>query len=251
MDEIQAKLNELNAVLGATVPFKLGLFDPNQLETLKQNARYMRNDMFAQLVANVKRDKALSSAPLVYAANGSTAKPKVLSGNHRVLAARAAGLPRVLCLVVDNEKSAEEQIAIQLSHNAISGADDLQELKRLYEEVRDIELKSYSGLDEDTIKQLNSIKFDPVSEPRLQFKTVTFLFLPSELIEIQALGEEVDKILRDKHSYLFQKRDYLEFFNLLATAKEKLDIRNSAVAILELMRAGMSKIEGEHATEAA
>jgi hypothetical protein len=207
--------------------------------------------MFAQLVANVKRDKALSSAPLVYAERGSSAKPKALSGNHRVLAARAAGLPRILCLVVDDPKSAEEQIAIQLSHNAISGADDLQELKRLYEEVRDIELKSYSGLDEDTIKQLNSIKFDPVSEPRLQFKTVSFLFLPSELVEIEALGSLADKILKDKDSYAFQLRDYAEFFNMLATAKEKLDIRNSAVAILELMRAGMAKIEEPPAEQKA
>jgi hypothetical protein len=152
MDDLQAKLSELNEQLHDVLPFSLGLFNPHELETLKENARFMRNDTFAQLVSNIKRDKALSSVPLVYAANGSTERPKVLSGNHRVLAAREAGVPFVLSLVIHDEKSAQEQIAIQLSHNAIAGADDLVLLKRLYEEVREIELKSYSGIDEDTIK---------------------------------------------------------------------------------------------------
>ena len=243
MDEIQAKLDELNKVLGSVLPFRLAFYDPNEVDTLKENARYMRNDMFAQLVEKVKRDKALSSVPLIYAGDGL--KPKVLSGNHRVLAARAAKLPRVLFMVVTDPKSAEEQIAIQLSHNAIAGSDDLQVLKHLYDEVRDIELKAYSGLDEDTIKQLNSIKFDPVSEPRLQFKTVSFLFLPSELEEVKALGDVADKLLKDSENYGFQKKDYAEFFEMLASAKEKLNIRNSAVAILELMRAGYKAISVE------
>jgi hypothetical protein len=249
MDEIQDKLRELNALLSPELPFELGFYDPASLELLEVNARYMRNDTFAQLVANVKRDKGLASVPLVYAGPDAV-KPRVLSGNHRVKAALAAKLPRVLCLVIREMKTAEEQVAIQLSHNAIAGADDLPLLKKLYEQVCSIELKSYSGLDEDTIKQLDQIKFEPISEPRLQFKTATFLFLPREQAELEAMVAHVAKILEDTGSYVFQVRDYTEFFTLLANAKEKLGIRNSAAAILELMRAGFRRIEEEHPPDA-
>ncbi len=246
MDETQQKIEELNALLAPDSPFALGWFDPSELEQLTVNARYMRNDTFRQLVDNVKRDKGLASVPLVYAGPDVT-RPRVLSGNHRVKAALAAALPRVLCLVIREPKSAEEQVAIQLSHNALAGSDDLVVLKKLYDEVTSIELKGYSGLDEELIKQLDAIKFEPVSEPRLQFKTVTFLFLPRELVEIDAAVAQVGKILEDKEAYLFQVRDYAEFFTLVADAKEKLNIRNSAAALLELMRAGMRKIEEEEA----
>jgi hypothetical protein len=251
MTEVQAKIAELNALLHGSLPYEIGLFAPNDLEPLEVNARYMRNDTFAQLVANVKRDKGLSSVPLVYAGPDAP-KPRILSGNHRVKAQIAAKLETpILCLVIRQQMSAEEQVAIQLSHNALAGADDLQTLKKLYEQVTVIDLKQYSGLDEETIKQLDAIRFEPVSEPRLQFKTSTFLFLPSELAELQAMVAHVEKILGDKDAFLFQVKDYLEFFNLVAGSKEKLKIRNSAAAILELMRAGMRHIDEEAANAAA
>src|SRR6266849_939500 len=100
MDEIQNKIAELNALLGPMQPFSLGLFNPAELELLEINARFMKNETFAQLVANVKKDKGLASVPLVYAGPDAK-KPRVLSGNHRVKVALAANLPQVLCLVIN------------------------------------------------------------------------------------------------------------------------------------------------------
>ena len=50
MDEIQLKILELNTLLAGSQPYELGLFAPGDLEPLEVNARYMRNDTFAQLV---------------------------------------------------------------------------------------------------------------------------------------------------------------------------------------------------------
>jgi hypothetical protein len=250
VDQVQEKIQELNAMIGGGLPFELGLYDPKKLKLLETNARYMANDKFARLVENVKRDKGLASVPLVYAAENPK-EPTVLSGNHRVLAAIAAGLPWVLCLVIRDVKTLDEQVAIQLSHNSISGADDLLTLKKLYEGIQAISMKAYSGLDEDTIQQLAAIKFEPISEPRLVFKTVSLLFLPSEAEEIKAMVGQVDKLLAEDENYLFQVRDYGEFFALVVAAKEGLNIKNSATALLELMRAGLRHLTVEQDTRSA
>lgn len=244
LNELNERLQQLNEALSGVVPFRLALLAPDDLEILKsgRNARFMRNDTFAQLVANVKRDGGLSSVPLVYAGSG-VEKPRVLSGNHRVMAAKEAGLESVLCLVIDDAKTMQEQVAIQLSHNAIAGQDDLPTLKQLYDEIEDLALKAYSGIDEQLRKQLDSIKFSAISEPRLQFRQVTFLFLPREAEEIQRLAGQVEKILEDDESFLFQMRDYEEFFNAVAAVKQKLRIHNSATALMELLRRGMATLE--------
>ena len=244
MEAIQEKIDELNKALAGTLPYEICFVDPFGVELLEDNARYMRNDMFAQLVANVKRDKGLASVPLLYHGPGG-GKPKVLSGNHRFLAAQVAKLPGVLCLAIREAKTLDEQVAIQLSHNAIVGADDLPKLKALYESISQLDLKAYSGLDEDTIQKLNSIKFEAVTQPNLAFRTVTFLFLTAEVDEIAAMVKQTEKLLESRDSFLFQLRDYQAFFEMIAGVKEKLDIKNSAAAILELMRAGHRQIERE------
>jgi len=243
--EIQERLEALNAALAGVMPFRLALFAPGDLTLLEKNARFMRNDTFAQLVSNVKRDGALASVPLVYAPPGG--KPVVLSGNNRVMAAKSAGLAQILCLVVDREMDPQELVSVQLSHNSLVGQDDLPTLKELYDSIDDLALKAYSGLDEDVRRQLEAIKFEAIGEPRLLFRRVTFLFLPAEADEIRRLVKEVEKALDDEDAFLFQLRDYEEFFNLVADCKEKLNIRNSAVALLELLRRGRQTLGDEAA----
>jgi hypothetical protein len=245
MDEITQKLEELNGLLAsAGQTFAIGFYDPHKLKLLETNARYMTNDKFAALVANVKRDKGLASVPLVYAFE-EPETPLVLSGNHRVMAARAAATGALLCMVVTQEKTPDELIAIQLSHNSIAGADDLQTLKALYEKITAIDMKVYSGLDEDTIQKLAAIKFEPISEPRLVFKTVTLLFMPSERDAIKEMIGKVDKLLADNDAYVFEVSKFMEFWTLLAAGKEGLVIQDSSTTLLEIMRRGVAQVEAE------
>jgi hypothetical protein len=62
---------------------------------------------------------------------------------------------------------------------------------------------------------------------------------------------QVDKLLAEDENYLFQVRDYGEFFALVVAAKEGLNIKNSATALLELMRAGLRQLTVEQETRSA
>jgi hypothetical protein len=125
--EIREVLNLLNDKLAGDFPYRLELAAPGELKLLEKNARYMKAEQFQSLVENIKKDGNLSSLPLCY--REKDGKLRVLSGNHRVMAARKAEVESVLVMVLGDEKDADEQMAIQLSHNAIAGQDDLVILK--------------------------------------------------------------------------------------------------------------------------
>ena len=94
------------------------------LKLLAKNARYMAEPEFNRLVENLRRDGVLTSLPLVY-------RGEVLSGNHRVQAALKAGILTADVIEIETELSEEQQRAIQLSHNALTGKDDPNLLREI------------------------------------------------------------------------------------------------------------------------
>ncbi|MBU4233905.1 MAG: ParB/RepB/Spo0J family partition protein [Desulfobacterales bacterium] len=232
-EEIREVLKLLNEKLADLFPYRLELVDPGELKLLDKNARYMKAEQFQSLVENVRKDGNLSSLPLCYREKGG--KLLVLSGNHRVMAARQAGLEQILVMVVADEKSTDEKIGIQLSHNAIVGQDDLVILKELWESIGNVQSKLYAGLDSDTVKSLEGIKFSAISEQRLQYKLANFMFLPEEIESLDELLKETAVAFSADVVYLANLNTYDAFFDLVVKIKKKCVIKNSAAAFLKLL----------------
>jgi hypothetical protein len=234
MDEkVRETVNSLNASLRGLMPYRLDIVDPKEIKLLDKNARYMSHEMFGTLVANIKRDGALSSIPLCYREPGGTLL--ALSGNHRVQAATQAGIGQILVMVIDRELTREEQVAIQLSHNAIDGKDDPLMLKQLWDEIKQIDLKLYAGLDSETIKELEKIQFTSIAETRLEYKTITLLFLPEEAEELKLMLQSLDSFFSGDEHYLLSRAHYDEIFNLLLDVKDKYNIVNSPTAFMKMV----------------
>jgi hypothetical protein len=244
-EEIREVLNLLNEKLGGLFPYRLEMAAPGELKLLEKNARYMKAEQFQNLVENVKKDGNLSSLPLCY--REKDGKLRVLSGNHRVMAARQAGVEQVLVLVIGEEKEADERLAIQLSHNAIAGQDDLVILKELWESIKDVQARMYAGLDSDTLKALEGIQFAAISEQRLRYKLTNFLFLPEELEDLDQLLKETAVAFAGDEVYLAHLNTYDAFFELIVRIKKKCQIKNSAAAFLKLME--LAKIGLEETTK--
>ena len=232
-EEIREVLNLLNAKLTGFFPYCLELVHPGELHLLDKNARYMKAEQFQALVENVKKDVNLSSLPLCYRENGG--KLLVLSGNHRTMAARQAGLEQILVIVVADEKTEDEKLGIQLSHNAICGQDDLVILKELWESIKNVQAKLYAGLDSETIKSLEGIKFAAISEQRLQYKLANFMFLPEEIEDLDQLLKETAMAFAGDAVYLAHLNTFDAFFDLVVKIKKRCQIKNSAAAFLKLM----------------
>jgi hypothetical protein len=156
-----------------------------------RNARFMRHEQFQTLVENLQRDGVLTSVP--FGAYDEPGKPPlILSGNHRVKAALEAFGPdmEVDVMVTDTSLTDQRALAIQLSHNAISGDDDPAVLAALYEEMDDIDWRSYSGLDDKMLDLLAEIDTGSINEANLDFQTLTMLFFPEEIERARACVKE-------------------------------------------------------------
>jgi hypothetical protein len=231
--EIPEILKLLNEQLAGLFPYRLELTNPAELKLLDKNARYMKAEQFQALVENVRKDGNLSSLPLCYREDDGSLL--VLSGNHRILAARQAGLEQLLVMVVADKKTADEKLGIQLSHNAIAGQDDLVILKELWESIGNVQAKLYAGLDSDTVKALEGIQFSAISEQRLKYKMANFVFLPEEIEGLDELLKAIAVVFTADVVYLANLNTYDAFFKIIVEIKKRCQIKNSAAAFLKLV----------------
>lgn len=205
--------------------------DPRELTLLKENARFMRHEEYQRLVANIKKDGVLTSAPFAWL-DRSTGKYEVLSGNHRVQAAIAAGLQTIPCIVTDDEIPEERRIAIQLSHNAIVGQDDPDTLKRLYDKILNLDLKEYSGLDDKTLQLLDKATSQAMSEANLEFQTLSIVFLPDELKEAQRVIDRAkDEVKNSDAVWLAKESEYDKWLDSQETVSSAFNVKNVSAAM--------------------
>lgn len=204
----------------------------DKLELLKRNARYMEDATYRRLVANIRKDGCLSSVPFCVKQDDGTFK--VISGNHRVQAARDAGLTEVLILYTDEKMTSAEMLSRQLSHNAKEGKDDPLMLREIYEEINDVDWKEYTGLNDDQIRELEKLVQMTINPVGMAYSIISMLFVQSEAEHLDEVFQAIQKDLAGKDDAVYLNR--LEDYNRLLLAMEEVKgaygIRNNAVALM-------------------
>ena len=208
--------------------------DPKELKLLELNARFMKHEEYVRLVANIKRDGKLTSAPFACLDNDAYL---VLSGNHRTKAAIEAGLELIPCIVTDDNLTQDQRLAIQLSHNAIVGQDDPFILKQLYEKILDVDMKEYSGLDDKTLDLLDKFSASGMSEANLKFQTLSMVFLPDELEEAKSIiGQAIEQNKSSDEIWLARFAEYDKWLDCQEITSSAYNIKNVATAIDIILR---------------
>jgi tetratricopeptide (TPR) repeat protein len=204
--------------------------DPRGLTLLDLNARYMTHEQYARLVANLQADGALTSTPLVWN-DQATGRRIVLSGNHRTKAAIDAGLQTIGWLEIDQPLPRQRQVALQLSHNAITGQDDPAMLRELFEELEDIAEREYSGLDDKTLELLESVSVESLNEADLDYASVQILFLPGEKDAALEAFEHAAELGKADARWLAGIDQYEPALDALESAKAAHNVGNIATAL--------------------
>lgn len=243
---LQEIIAQLNDALGEVTPYKLGVVPPGDLRPASKNAHYMPKVVYDRLVANVEQDKNLSSLPFCW--KNEKGDYIVLSGNHRVMAAKDAGVELMLILYTDRALSRPEQVAIQLSHNALVGEDNPAILRELWQEITRLDLKIYSGLDEMKLQAVEPAHVQQIAEAQLRFETLTLLFMPAEIEQMQ---EVVERLASFKgHCWAGALDDFDRFFEALLDFKEAANVLNTATAfrmLIEIAGQWIAKEQQAHA----
>lgn len=166
------------------------------LDELKEqalNARTMPRDMFKQLSANIGSRGALVES-LPYCAETKNGI-EIVSGHHRIRGARAAHLQEAFILLDMSGLTPSQIKSKQLSHNSISGVDDSQILKELFEQIEDAgeRIKAFIDPKSLEIPVPPSISIGDIGTD-VQFKQVSFVFLDHQL---QKFDEAIESIQKD------------------------------------------------------
>ncbi len=196
------------------------------------NARVMSKQVFDRLQSNISKDKRLESLPLCcIKIKGDRKELEIISGHHRIRAARMANVTHIYSLVITEKLSKDQIKAKQLAHNALNGYDDEEVLRAIYENINDIEAKLESGvIDFENIK-LQSVALQEVNF-EFDTETVVILFLQSQSDKFE---ETVERVLKEADKVYLS--DIKEFGKFKETIRKISKIKNvrSIPSILSLM----------------
>lgn len=239
------RTNRLQARLKAA-GLQLELLAPEDCVLAERNARYMDSPTFAALVRNIKADGQLRSVPLGIWRDG---RCHILSGNHRVAAAQQAGLAEIPILVTLAELTDAEARAVQLSHNAIVGEDDDVVLRALYDELGDVALKEYSGIDEKMFEKVASAT-NPLATVGLNCRAITLIFLDHQANEFEAALERFAKEELAETVILADARTYEPFLDAMSKIRSECNIKNRATAVSVMVRLALMQLKQENSENA-
>jgi len=199
-----------------------------------KNARVMSPEKFDRLAENIKKDRRLESLPLCIKKVNQAGNEEflIISGHHRIRAARVAGLTEIFVMVLEEELTRDQIIAKQLAHNALVGYDDPIMLKDLYAEIQDINAKLESGILDGEI----SIDFPTVSVDELMFdfdyEILNILFLPKQM---EKLEEVMNRLEPSARVYLADKEDFEKFKEQIIKISKRENIRNASALFARML----------------
>jgi hypothetical protein len=229
---LNSKLTEISQrVFGDKL--QLLVVDPAALVPTRKNARYMPKEVFDQLMSNVKGDGGLQSVPLCHKLEDG--RIELLSGNHRVKAACEAGIKEIIILCFPYELKTGKKRAVQLSHNAIVGNDDMQLLVELWGEIDEISDRIYSGLDSKTIGEMAKVNFSGFGAEQVRTECVVLWFLPDEVQKMDALVAKMTELTGASVVYMAPLAKYETLFKAIMEKKQRDNIKNTAVAMSALI----------------
>lgn len=210
------------------------------------NARSMPPKMFERLQATIGRDGRLEALPLAAQLGDNL---ELISGHHRVRAARAAGVPEIHVLVDVTGLTKDQIAAKQLAHNSISGHDEEQLVKQIFETIRDVDARLEAFIDPAALELPTVEKVSlPNLDLQLDYRTTLITFLPSQEQKFEKACEQVLEqvdLERDK-LYIADKEMYARWKATMRRLGKEYDARSLSTVLMRLIEAAASllNIEG-------
>lgn len=195
---------------------------------------------FERLVENIRKDGTLTSLPLL--CRNEDGSLEILSGHHRIEAALKAGITEAECIIINTPLSEQKKTAIQLSHNAITGKDDISILRELYDSI-DVEMKEYSGLDDSFFGEDKLASIVAATSASLKTERLEIIFLPSEIEEFSELLKEIERRAPKHKVMLAHIDDFDRVFDALVSTKLAKNVSNTAAAITAMAQLALERIE--------
>jgi|WetSurMetagenome_2_1015567.scaffolds.fasta_scaffold106429_2 hypothetical protein len=241
-DEVNKTLAELSQQLFPP-GLELRYVEVDELREQDVNPRSMPQAMMEQLTRNVQEAGTLESVPLCVQAGGAI---QIISGHHRIRAARAAGVKLILVLLY-LELAPSRVRAKQLAHNTIAGQDDPELVKRVWSQITDIQARFEAFVDPRIFDDIpKPVRFKPVDVDLQRYaKQVLVLFLSTQASDFQVAVDAIMNKLEVDQIYLASAESYEGWKDALQKVRKDLDIVAVPTAIAEMARLALKALADE------
>lgn len=242
-NDLNILLDNLNTHLRINGLLPIALVDPKDCIGQEKNARYFEPEYFKQLVTNIAAAGNLESVPLVYPHETKKGQYRIISGHHRIEAAKEAGLKQILVFLDDLDPSDKDTIVSkQLAHNALTGKDDKAILSELFNSINNIELKLATGLH----SEIEKIDYVSLNFKLGAHKEMVLMFLPSQIDDFDNRMEDIASLTMAKPSSAVRTAcidQYDKFADALRKIKKIENIKNNGMAVMTLIELAERQIE--------
>ena len=211
----------------------------DMIEPTEVNANQMNDEDFAKLCSNIQKT-GLSSMIATYKRKSDN-KYVIISGNHRYKACLKLGWSKMSVLFVDEDDiTQDERIALQLSHNNLHGKDNINVLKRLFDEIQSLDFKAVSNVNVDDFPSLDLTSGSSIV-PVSQHYLVSLILYDSDLKNIDELLEIVDESMKTSEKIILAngEENQDKFLDVMTKVRKEYSIKSTSVAfskVLELAR---------------
>ncbi len=190
------------------------------------NPQVMGNKAMDQLSRNIKGRGALEQLPFCTKTDKGL---EIISGHHRIRAARQAGVEEVYVLVDESKLTRDDIIAKQLAHNEIVGKPNQEMVKQLFLQIEDVEAKIESFVDPKVAEiEPGSIPVPAMNAPP-DFKLIALAFLPAQLEDFDGVIERLTG--GEEEVCVATLEDYERFKEALSRVRDVEDIKHIGMAV--------------------
>ena len=130
---------------------------------------------------------------------------------------------------IETELSEEQQRAIQLSHNALTGKDDPNILREIYESLS-LDWKKYSAVYEEMFK-LDEEKAIALGVPIAKYEELVIAFLPEDREAFFAFATMLETRYKKAYALIGERSDFDAFFDAVLAVKDARKIGNTGTAL--------------------
>lgn len=193
--------------------------------------------MFERLTENIKNDGRLESLPFCAVTEKGV---EIVSGHHRVRAARQAELFDIHCIVDVTGMSRDRIKSKQLSHNSIDGFDNSEIVKRIYDSIEDAKCKLEAFVPDEIIENFKRISVSDVNVD-MDIQQIQLMFFKYEKRCIARL----EKYLKDNDEvYAAEIKQFKEVKKLIQETGREYNIRAVGTILARLCEVAMARYEG-------
>ena len=215
-----------------------------EIELVETNANFMSQEVFNQLVDNIKRDGQLTSTVFcIPKIEGEYGKYIVISGNHRVQGAKMAGLSAIP-IMLGHQLTQDEILGIQISHNEIHGQDDIEILKQLMDRINSVEYKTYTGVDETKFAELSKFDYD-IIQPTNDIVNMNFTFFDSDVSKLEEIVQEIEENGNIENTVPLPMKVYERFQKTMAEIQVKYSVKAYGLSVVKMMELAKKQLDYE------